>query len=277
MTIFLPILAVTVIGLLCGILLSVASAVMEVQVDERVAAVRECLPGANCGSCGYTGCDGYAKAVVEAGAKTNLCIPGADAAAKAIAELLGVEAEAVLPQTAVVRCRGDCDHTTKKYIYQGLNSCQGAKQFYGGEGECIYGCLGHGDCVAACPNDAIAIHNGIAQIDPYCCVGCGICAKHCPNHVIQVVPSESAIAVLCNNMESGAGARKACSHACIGCRRCERECPEGAITVRNNLASIHYSKCVNCGMCADRCPTGAAQVRLDYFLEHVSSPTSAQA
>ena len=89
-SILVPILAVTVIGLICGLLLAVASVVMEVKVDERITAVRECLPGANCGSCGYTGCDGYAKAVVEAGAKTNLCIPGADTAAKAIAAVMGV-------------------------------------------------------------------------------------------------------------------------------------------------------------------------------------------
>ena len=169
--------------------------------------------------------------------------------------------------TAVVCCRGDCDHTHKKYVYQGLNSCQGAKQFYGGEGECVYGCLGHGDCMNVCPNGAIRIENGIAQIDPYICTGCGICSKVCPNQVIHVVPSDSTIAVLCSNTEPGAGARKACSHACIGCRRCERECPEGAITVRNNLASINYEKCVSCGICAETCPTGAAQVRLDYFLE----------
>ena len=130
----------------------------------------------------------------------------------------------------------------------------------------------------ACPNGAIRIQNGIAQIDPYICTGCGICSKVCPNHVIHVVPSESTIAVLCSNTEPGAGARKACSHACIGCRRCERECPEGAITVRNNLASINYEKCASCGICAETCPTGAAQVRLDYFLaqtqpkqEHVSA------
>ena len=119
---------------------------------------------------------------------------GAKRAAKAIAAVMGVEAEEVLPMTAVVCCRGDCDHTHKKYVYQGLNSCQGAKQFYGGEGECVYGCLGHGDCMNVCPNGAIRIENGIAQIDPYICTGCGICAKVCPNQVIHVVPSASTIA-----------------------------------------------------------------------------------
>ena len=139
MTIIIPIIAVTGIGLLCAVMLSVASSVMEVKVDERVAQVRECLPGANCGSCGYTGCDGYAKAVVEQGAKTNLCIPGADATSQAIADVLGVEAEEVVEQVAVVSCRGDCDHSNKKYRYQGIESCQGAKLMFGGEGACVYG------------------------------------------------------------------------------------------------------------------------------------------
>ena len=261
MTIIIPIIAVTGIGLLCAIMLSVASSVMEVKVDERVAQVRECLPGANCGSCGYTGCDGYAKAVVEQGAKTNLCIPGADATSQAIADVLGVEAEEVVEQVAVVSCRGDCDHSNKKYRYQGIESCQGAKLMFGGEGACVYGCLGRGDCMAVCTNGAITIENGVAAIDPAVCKGCGLCAKVCPNQVIKIVAADTQVAVVCNNKEPGAGARKACSNACIACRKCERECPEGAITVRNNLASVNYAKCIGCGDCAKGCPTGAVQLR----------------
>lgn len=264
MTIIIPIIAITAIGLLCGIMLSVASSVMEVKVDERVEQVRACLPGANCGACGYTGCDGYAKAVVEKGAKTNLCVPGADAVAVAVAEILGVEPEDVVEQVAVVCCRGDCDHTSKKYNYQGIDSCRGAKMMFGGEGACAYGCLGRGDCAAVCPHEAISIKNGIAAIDPTRCIGCGLCAKTCPNQIIKVVDAVSKTAVLCSNQEPGAGARKACSNACIGCRRCERECPEGAITVRNNLATINYLKCTGCGDCAASCPTGAVQLRNRY-------------
>lgn len=261
MTIIIPIVAVTVIGLLCAVMLSVASSVMEVKVDERVTQVRDCLPGANCGACGYTGCDGYAKAVVEDGAKTNLCVPGAEATAAAVANVLGIEAEETVKQVAVVCCRGDCEHTSTKYHYQGLDSCQGAKMMFGGEGACIYGCFGRGDCAEVCPKEAISIQNGVASIDPISCIGCGLCAKTCPNQVIKVVEAASQVAVLCNNKEPGIGARKACSNACIACRKCERECPEGAITVRNNLATIHYDKCVGCGDCAAGCPTGAVQVR----------------
>ena len=70
------------VGLFCGILLAVASKVMAVKVDERVVKLRDALPGANCGACGYTGCDGYAEALAKGEAKTNLCVPGADAVAK---------------------------------------------------------------------------------------------------------------------------------------------------------------------------------------------------
>ena len=79
MEILIPILAVTIIGLICGVGLAVASSVMAVKEDSRFAEIRECLPGANCGACGYTGCDGYAKALLKPGTKTNLCVPGAGA------------------------------------------------------------------------------------------------------------------------------------------------------------------------------------------------------
>ena len=65
MTIMTPVLIVAVIGLVCAGLLVVASKVFAVEVDERVTKVRECLPGANCGGCGYAGCDALAEAIEE--------------------------------------------------------------------------------------------------------------------------------------------------------------------------------------------------------------------
>ena len=52
MSILVPIAAVTIIGLICAVGLSVASALLAVKEDERFPAIRECLPGANCGGCG---------------------------------------------------------------------------------------------------------------------------------------------------------------------------------------------------------------------------------
>ncbi len=84
------------IGLICAVLLALASHFLSVEEDHTQHEIRECLPGANCGACGYAGCDEYAKAVAAGEAKTNLCIPGADATAAEIAAILGTKAEDVI-------------------------------------------------------------------------------------------------------------------------------------------------------------------------------------
>ncbi|MBQ8475376.1 MAG: RnfABCDGE type electron transport complex subunit B [Clostridia bacterium] len=247
--------SVTVIGLLCAVMLVVAAKFMSVPENETKKALRECLPGANCGACGYTGCDGYAEALCN-GEKTNLCIPGGDATSKAISDTLGVEFVDTIEQAAVVRCCGDCNVATIKAEYDGIKTCAGAMMIYGGEKLCTYGCLGFGDCANACPNDAICIENGIAHVDPRRCTGCGLCAKTCPNSVIEMRVLVKNTAISCSNKEKGAVARNKCKNACIACKKCEKTCPEGAITVADNLASIDYSKCTNCGACVEACPVG---------------------
>ena len=107
------VISVTVIGIICAVMLAVASKIMAVKEDERFPVVRECLPGANCGACGYAGCDGYAHALIEDdGVKTNLCIPGADGVSKKLSEILGVAFEDVVEQVAVIKCKGDCNVTS---------------------------------------------------------------------------------------------------------------------------------------------------------------------
>ncbi|MBP3324283.1 MAG: RnfABCDGE type electron transport complex subunit B [Clostridia bacterium] len=251
--ILIAVLIVSGIGLVCGIILAVVSVFTEVKVDETVEKLRACLPGANCGACGYTGCDGYAKALKE-GAKTNLCVPGADAVAKEIADILGVEAEDVVEQVAIVKCNGNCNATSKKYDYQGVTSCAAVKTLYGGSGACAYGCLGQGDCVNVCPHNAIRIENGVALINPDECVGCSLCAKTCPNKIIEMIPDIHRVAVRCSNKQKGADTRKVCTNGCIGCKKCELNCPTKAIKVTNNLASVDYNLCIICGKCAEVCP-----------------------
>lgn len=253
-------LVVGAIGALCAIVLVVASKFFAVKENETVTKLRECLPGANCGACGYAGCDGYAKALAEQDEKTNLCIPGGKAAATQIAEVLGVEAEEVVEQVAVIHCYGDCNHTAKKMEYAGIRSCAAAKSMYGGAGLCSFGCIGLGDCVAVCPQEAICIENGMAHIDTRLCVGCGLCAKVCPRGIIELMSDEERVLVTCANHDKGALARKECAGACIGCKKCEKSCPSGAIKVVDNLAKIDYSLCENCDTCAANCPVGCILV-----------------
>ena len=257
MNILIAFLVVGVIGLLAGLLIAVMSRFFGVEEDQTVKAVRACLPGVNCGACGYKGCDDYAVAVAEGKAKPNLCVPGAESTAEELGALLGIEVEPPKDVVAFVHCNGNCEATTKKTEYVGVTSCKAAAMLYGGPDACRYGCMGLGDCATACPANAICMKDGIAHVDTSRCLGCGLCESICPKKVISMVPQETAVVVMCNNKDKGADARKACKNACIGCMKCVKTCPHEAITVTNNLAKIDYTKCVRCGACAASCPTGS--------------------
>jgi Na+-translocating ferredoxin:NAD+ oxidoreductase RNF subunit RnfB len=247
--------AVTVIGLICAVMLAIASKLMAVKTDERAVRIREKLPGANCGACGYPGCDGYAAALIDGtGVKTNLCIPGGDAVSGEISGILGVAFEDVAEKVAVVHCCGDNAATHDKMNYEGIGTCQGSKLLYGGKGACAYGCMGFGDCAVVCPEGAICIENGLARIDARLCTGCGLCAGVCPNKIITIESAGIHEVVMCSSREKGAVTRKQCSNGCIACKKCEHECPEGAITVQDNVAVIDYTKCTACGKCVEVCP-----------------------
>ncbi len=263
--ILLAVAVVAAIGFVCALLLTIASRVMHVDVDERQTAVRDALPGSNCGACGFTGCDGYAAALAAGETdKTNLCVPGADAVSRKISEILGVAFQDVVEQVAFVHCLGTCEAAQTKHHYEGIGSCAAANLLFNGDKACVHGCLGYGDCAAVCPHDAICIENGIAHVDTRLCVGCGMCAKACPNNLISMFSDLERVAVICRNTEKGALTRKQCSNGCIGCKKCEKNCPTGAVTVQNNLAVIDYDKCTACGLCAENCPVGC--IRFASFL-----------
>ena len=255
MEILIPILVLAAIAIVCAVLLTLAQRYFGVEVDEREVAIRDCLPGANCGACGYSGCDGYAKALAEGKCdKTNLCVPGGDSAAKGIAGILGVAAEDVVERVAYVACSGTCDVVSKRYDYQGIASCRNANLSYSGDRMCTFACLGYGDCMKVCPEGAISIEKGVAKINPQKCIGCGICARTCPNGIIHLINDTSRVVVECSSRAKGADVRRACTNGCIGCGKCEKTCPNDAIHVVNNLAEIDYSKCTGCGACAAACP-----------------------
>ncbi len=247
--------AVGALGLLLGVALGIAGKVFFVKVDEREGEVRECLPGNNCGGCGYPGCDGLAAAIAAGNAPANACpVANAEAHSK-IAEIMGSEVEASEKKVAFVKCSGTCDQTERKYNYYGIADCKKLVHIPGqGDKLCEYGCLGFGSCVTACKFDAIHVIDGVAVVDKEKCVACGKCVAECPKHLIELVPYSSTTFVGCSSKDKGKDVKAACKTGCIGCMICTKQCETGAITVENNLAHIDYSKCTNCGKCAEKCP-----------------------
>ncbi|MEG1972465.1 MAG: RnfABCDGE type electron transport complex subunit B, partial [Oscillospiraceae bacterium] len=198
--IVMAVISVSVIGILCAVMLTVAAKVMAVKVDDRFPKVRNELPGANCGACGFAGCDAYAQALVDnPDLKANLCVPGGTETAKKLASALGKEFEAVEEKVAVVKCSGTMDKTSDKVEYQGEQTCKAAKLFYGGKGLCTYGCLGLGDCTRACNYNAIDVVNGKAMVDSSLCIGCGACSSQCPARVIEIIPKKAKVYVGCSS------------------------------------------------------------------------------
>lgn len=256
-----PVILVSGIALILGIILAVASVIMAVPKNERVKKLIEILPKANCGSCGYSGCEGYAEALSKGEAKTNLCLPGGIETIKNISKILGVNETHQESKVAVVRCLGFSCNTDKRINYEGIKSCVAASQLCGSIGNCSYGCIGFGDCLKSCPFNAISICDGVAVIDKYKCNACGKCISVCPKSIIKMHKNDGEKAfVYCSSKSTGAITRKACIVGCIGCMRCVKECEYGAIKVENNLAVIDSQKCVGCKKCMDVCKPGCIRV-----------------
>ncbi len=241
------------LGAVFGAILAIASKIFAVEVDERLPLLKDALPGANCGGCGYAGCQAYAQAVIDGKAEIGKCAAGGADCAKKMAEIMGVEAAEMAKTVAMVKCRGK-NHVVKGQ-YSGIPDCRSAMFVTGnGPSACPNGCLGFGTCVSVCKFDAIRVENGVALVDPDKCTGCMQCVEACPRKVIIPVTYGADIVIACSNNERGAYTRKFCDIGCVGCHLCEKQCEHNAIHVINNLATIDYSKCVSCGRCAAVCP-----------------------
>ena len=231
------------IGLAAAVTLAVADRCLSVKEDPRIGLVTAALPGANCGGCGFPGCDGYARALVAGTAPNGACAAGGDACAKEIAKILGVEATATERRVALVKCCGTRSEAIRVGDYNGICDCSVAAATAGGDKGCTYGCLGYGACANVCPKNAITIHDGLARVDKRLCIGCGKCVAACPRRLIELVPASATIHVLCNNPDKGPAVRKVCGVGCMGCHLCERnsggkEAGHFTFSTRDNRATL---------------------------------------
>lgn len=250
-------------GLAAALLLYLIAQKFRVEEDPRIDQVQEVLPGANCGGCGFAGCRALAEACVKADTLDGLLCPvGGAPTMEKVGAILGLAAVAADPKVAVVRCNGTCEARPRTSEYNGVRSCRIQHNLYVGETACPFGCLGCGDCVAACQFGALSMdpQTGLPVVDEEKCTACGKCVKACPRNIIELRkkgPKGRRMVVLCVNKDKGAIARKACLSACIGCGKCQKECNFEAITVDSNLAYIDPEKCRLCRKCEAACPTGA--------------------
>lgn len=265
--ILIAVIVLGLVGLISAVVLFVASKKFAVYEDPRIKQVGEVLPQANCGGCGYPGCSGFAAACVKASESGSLsdlnCAPGGQKVMEQVAAILGLQASAAAPKVAVVRCQGTCDARPHGVEFDGAHSCRIQNMTGMGETQCLYGCLGEGDCEHACLFGAITVNpvTRIAEVDESKCTGCGACAKTCPRGIIELRPQGPKgrkVVVLCNNKDKGALATKECKASCIGCGKCVKTCEKfEAITLGTNLAHIDPDKCKMCLKCVEACPRGA--------------------
>ena len=245
-------------GLVFGAVLAIVGRIFRTEDDPRKEQVRALLPGANCGGCGYPGCDAYAEAILKGEATVDKCPVGGDSVMRAIAEVMGVTASAKDRKVATVRFRGSLDRCNLRFDYDGPRDCKSASLAGEGDKACEYSCLGFGDCESACPFDAIHVTDGrLAVVDDKKCVGCGVCLTACPRGVLQLMTYSHPVHSACSAHLSGKVVRDACKAGCIGCGKCQRACKFDALKLINNLPEIDFDKCKACMQCVDNCPTGA--------------------
>ncbi|BBO85362.1 ferredoxin [Desulfosarcina ovata subsp. sediminis] len=245
-------------ALVLSFVLGWANRAFHVEVDPRIDAAIEVLPGANCGGCGYVGCGEYAESIVLENAPVNKCTVGGDSVMKALADVMGVDAEASFPWRPVVHCGAHLEDRLGRNPYIGEQRCATANLVTDVQG-CTYGCLGFGDCTRACSFDAIHVEDGLARVDYEKCVGCGACAKACPRNIITMAPfkSERMLVVECSNLDAGKDVKAVCKVGCLGCKACERI--SDMFALKNNLSTIDYEcydpeNMEDCLKAADKCP-----------------------
>ncbi len=188
---------------------------------------------------------------------------GGQSVTDAVAHVMGADSCDVSPVVSIRHCGGGTA-SVHAFRYAGAESCNAATKLAGGELLCPYGCFGHGDCVVACPFDAMSLdERRLPVIDLEKCTGCGVCVTECPrgaSGLLTLEPDTGAVAVRCSSHDRIKLRREACPNSCIACKKCEKVCPSDAIHVIDMLAVVDYEKCTACYACVEVCPQDCIDV-----------------
>ena len=265
--ILIPLLVLSAVGILCAALLVVAAKYFSTEENSEVIALRDCLPGANCGACGFSGCDAYAKALAEGETdKTNLCVPGGDKTARDIAEILGTEAEDVEELVAYVACGGTCAtaHKTLDSRHIVLGGSLLSAAIFGFPVFCLVcpiglsfafifflvRAFGFGDPSWALIIIPVVLILELVVFRKWCHWICPVSALMSlvakGNKTVLPVVDESKC------LESAKG---------VSCSACAHVCPEGINLHDPESVKASLNECTSCHACVDVCPTGALSIK----------------
>jgi len=247
-----------VIGSALIILLAYLGIKFRVEEDPRISEVSSRLPQANCGACGKAGCHGFAEAVVLGELNVGKCTVASSEKKAEIAEYLGMTVVLGEKTFARLACAGGTNVARNNAEFDPHMSCRDANRSGGGKA-CAWGCLGLGDCMAACAFDAIVMNRfGLPIVDVDKCTSCGDCVRECPRDLFSIVPESRKLFVACKNLQLGIEAKKECGVACTGCGNCVFDAPKGLIKIENGLAVVDYDSGLPLTENATKnCPTGA--------------------
>lgn len=242
-----------------GVAISVVNARFRVWEDPRIDAVRDLLPGADCGACGRAGCRAFAQAVIGGSAVPAECTVMGPDEQEDVADYLGISAGSADRRVARLLCAGGRDVAPYKARYHGIESCAAAAAVTGGGKACPWGCLGYADCAVSCDFDAIVMSPfGLPVVDVDRCTACGDCVEACPLGLFVLMPTDHHLVVQCKNLLNGDAAEAVCSVACNACGRCVADAADGLIEMVDGLAVVDYGRIEKENPKAvERCPTGA--------------------
>lgn len=258
--IIISVLTLFALGFVAAGVLAVASRLLYVEEDPRIEVVTDALPGANCGGCGFAGCESYAVAVLnDPLMPPNLCCAGGPDVSVRVAELTGKAMGDADPKVVFRRCVKDQGGVLKRFQYLGAQSCAAANLVLGGPDACKYSCLGFGDCVRACPFDAMWIEGGLVRIAPDKCTSCGTCIRTCPNSILELIPRRARVMVFCSTQDKGKAVKDVCEAGCVNCGACIKKCPAKCISTENGRIAIDHAACLAYGpdcdeACVKACP-----------------------
>jgi electron transport complex protein RnfB len=241
--VYIPVILLGVLTLIFGAFLVFSAEKFKVKKDERIEKIHEILPGIDCGACGAPGCAAFAGGVVKGKYGVNGCKAGGQEAANKIAEIMGVKNKDTGEQKiAVLLCLGDNETAKRISVYNGIMTCE-ALHLAGGNKGCQYGCLGLGDCVIACPFNAIEMgENGLPYVIEENCTACGVCVGTCPRSLFELIPKDQDIYIACSSYDDAKIVKNACSRGCIGCSLCTRIIENETVVMEGKLARVQWDK-----------------------------------